>query len=175
MSQWFFSYNGQQVGPLDDAAAIAQARKNSNGFAWRDGLSAWTPIGEVAELSSVAGTSVMPVGMPPPRSGAQRSDEVDYKIVGNDMQFVEIELDPGESVVAEAGAMMYKDAAVELTTVFGDSSYATQNGTFMDKLLSAGKRVITGEGLFTTLFTHQGSSGKAHCASRRRIPARSAR
>jgi uncharacterized protein (TIGR00266 family) len=94
----------------------------------------------------------------------RRSDEVDYRIVGNDMQFVEIELDPGESVVAEAGALMYKDAAVELETVFGDSSYAGQAGTFMDKLISAGKRVITGEGLFTTLFTHRGSSGKAHCA-----------
>jgi uncharacterized protein (TIGR00266 family) len=164
MAQWFFSYNGQQVGPLDDAAAIAQARRNPNGFAWRDGFSAWKPIGEVAELSSGSGTSVVPAGMPPPPSGAQRSDEVDYRIVGNDMQFVEIELDPGESVVAEAGALMYKDAAVELQTVFGDSSYATQNGTFMDKLLSAGKRVITGEGLFTTLFTHRGSSGKAHCA-----------
>ena len=152
MAQWFLSYNGQQVGPLDDAAAIAQARGNPNGFAWREGFSAWKPIGEVVELSGGSGMSVVPASMPPPPSGAQRSDEVDYRIVGNDMQFVEIELDPGESVVAEAGAMMYKDAAVVLQTVFGDSSYATQNGTFMDKLLSAGKRVITGEGLFTTLF-----------------------
>jgi uncharacterized protein (TIGR00266 family) len=164
MAQWFFSYNGQQVGPLDDAAAVAQARRNPNGFAWRDGFSAWKPIGEVAELSGGSGMSVMPASMPPPPRGAQRSDEVDYRIVGNDMQFVEIELDPGESVVAEAGALMYKDAAIELETVFGDSSYAGQAGTFMDKLISAGKRVITGEGLFTTLFTHRGSGGKAHAA-----------
>src|SRR5581483_7077277 len=111
MAQWFLSYNGQQVGPLDDAAAIAQARKNPNGFAWREGFSAWKPIGEVPDLAGGFGTSVVPAGMPPPPSGARRSDEVDYRIVGNDMQFVEIELDPGESVVAEAGAMMYKDAA----------------------------------------------------------------
>ena len=101
MAQWFFSYNGQQMGPLDDAAAIAQARRNPNGFAWRDGFSAWKPIGEVAELSGGSGMSVMPASMPPPPRGAQRSDEVDYRIVGNDMQFVEIELDRSEEHTSE--------------------------------------------------------------------------
>jgi len=80
------------------------------------------------------------------------------------MQFVDIELDPGESVVAEAGALMYKDASIEFETVFGDSSCAGSGGGFMDKLLQAGKRVISGEGMFTTLFTHRGGSGKAHAA-----------
>jgi len=164
MSQWFFSYNGQQMGPLDQAAAVAQAARNPAGFAWREGFSAWMPIAEVGELAAASGTSVAPPGVPPPLAKGQRSDEVDYRIVGNDMQFIEIELDPGESVVAEAGALMYKSADVQLETVFGDSSYAGQGSTFMDKLLSAGKRVITGEGLFTTLFTHRGSSGKAHAA-----------
>jgi uncharacterized protein (TIGR00266 family) len=165
MYQWFLSYNGQQIGPLDHAAAVAEAQANPNGFAWREGFSGWKPIGDVVELAASSGSSVIPAGTPPPVATAtmQRSDEVDYRIVGNDMQFVEIELDPGESVVAEAGALMYKDAAIELSTVFGDSSYATQGGTFMDKLISAGKRVVTGEGLFTTLFTHRGS-GKAHAA-----------
>jgi uncharacterized protein (TIGR00266 family) len=95
---------------------------------------------------------------------ASVSDDIDFEIKGQELQFLEIELDPGESVVAEAGALMYKSADVQLETVFGDSSYAGQGSTFMDKLLSAGKRVITGEGLFTTLFTHRGSSGKAHAA-----------
>ncbi len=167
MAQWFLSYDGRQVGPLDHAAAVAQARQNPNGFAWREGFSGWKPICEVGELAEASGSGIVTAGTPPPMPGAagtRRSDEVDYRIVGNDMQFVEIELDPGESVVAEAGALMYKDAVVELQTVFGDSSYATQNGSFMDKLLSAGRRVITGEGLFTTLFTHKGSGGKAHAA-----------
>jgi uncharacterized protein (TIGR00266 family) len=80
------------------------------------------------------------------------------------MQFVEIELDPGESAVAEAGALMYKEAAVQMDTVFGDGSSSGQSGSgLMDKLLSAGKRVITGESLFTTVFTHTGS-GKAKVA-----------
>ena len=163
MSQWFFSYNGQQSGPFDDAAAAAQARRDPNGHAWREGFANWLPIAQIAELSASAGSGLAPPA-PPANAVQQRSDDVDYRIVGNDMQFVEIELDPGESVVAEAGALMYKDATIELETVFGDSSYAGSGGGFVDKLLQAGKRVITGEGLFTTLFTHRGGSGKAHAA-----------
>src|SRR3546814_18718350 len=79
------------------------------------------------------------------------------------MQFVEIELDPGESAISEAGALMYKDAAVQMDTVFGDGSHAGQDGGMFDKLLSAGKRVVTGESLFTTMFTH-GGQGKAQVA-----------
>ena len=95
------------------------------------------------------------------------SDDIDYEIKGQDLQFVEIELDPGESAVAEAGAMVWKDASVEMTTVFG--SGAGQEGGFMGKLLSAGKRLVTGESLFTTVFTHTGS-GKARVAFGAPIP-----
>ena len=101
-------------------------------------------------------TTPMPASM-----GSGRADEIDYRIVGTDMQFVEIELDPGESAIAEAGALMYKESAVQMDTVFGDGSSGGQSGGgLMDKLLSAGKRVITGESLFTTVFTHRGQ-GKA--------------
>jgi len=83
--------------------------------------------------------------------------------MGTEMQFVEVELDPGESAVAEAGAMMYKDAPVHMETIFGDGSAAGGSGGFMGKLLGAGKRVLTGESLFMTVFTHTGQ-GKAHVA-----------
>lgn len=101
--------------------------------------------------------------MPPmsPWSHTRRdgyADDIDFEIKGQELQFVEIELDPGESAVAEAGAMVWKDAAITMQTVFGDGS--NTGGGFMDKLLGAGKRLVTGEGLFTTVFTHQGS-GKA--------------
>lgn len=161
MAQWFFSYNGQQMGPLDDAAARAQARSNPNGHCWRQGFSDWQPIAQVAELQSGPLAGAAP---PPVPGGSGTADEIDYKIYGSDMQFVEIELDPGESAVAEAGAMMYKDATVQMDTVFGDGSRSSAGGGFMDKLLSAGKRVITGESLFTTVFTHAGSGGKARVA-----------
>jgi uncharacterized protein (TIGR00266 family) len=91
------------------------------------------------------------------------ADDIDFFIRGEDLQFVEIELDPGESAVAEAGAMVWKDASVGMTTVFGDGSDADNDGGFMGKLLGAGKRLITGESLFTTVFTHNGH-GKARVA-----------
>jgi len=90
------------------------------------------------------------------------ADDIDFEIKGQELQFVEIELDPGESAVAEAGALVWKDASVEMTTVFGDGSGGADGG-FMGKLLGAGKRLITGESLFTTVFTHHGR-GKARVA-----------
>jgi uncharacterized protein (TIGR00266 family) len=99
---------------------------------------------------------------------ASVADDIDFEIKGQELQFVEIELDPGESAVAEAGAMVWKDASVEMTTVFGDGS-GGQGGGFMGKLLGAGKRLVTGESLFTTVFTHNGS-GKARVAFSAPIP-----
>ena len=90
------------------------------------------------------------------------ADDIDFEIKGLETQFVEVELDPGESAIAEAGSMMFKDSDIEMTTVFGDGSHAPGGG-FLDKLVGAGKRLITGESLFTTVFTHQGE-GKARVA-----------
>jgi uncharacterized protein (TIGR00266 family) len=89
------------------------------------------------------------------------ADEIDYEILGHEMQFVEIELDPGESAISEAGAMMYKHPDIEMSTIFGDGT--GQQSGFMGKLMGAGKRVLTGESLFMTVFTHNGQ-GKARVA-----------
>ena len=91
----------------------------------------------------------------------QLADDIDFEIVGSEMQFVEIELDPGESAVSEAGSMMFKDHQITMSTVFGDGS--AQEGGFFDKLVGTGKRLVTGESLFTTVFTHEGH-GKARVA-----------
>ena len=93
---------------------------------------------------------------------ADVADDIDFEIKGQELQFVEVELDPGESAVAEAGALVWKDASIDMTTVFGDGR-SDQGGGFMGKLLGAGKRLVTGESLFTTVFTHQGR-GKARVA-----------
>ena len=76
--------------------------------------------------------------------------EIDYKIYGDDMQFVEVELDPNEATVAEAGGMMYMDDGIEMETVFGDGSQ--QQTGIMGALMGAGKRLLTGESLFMTVF-----------------------
>jgi uncharacterized protein (TIGR00266 family) len=160
MHQWYLSYNGQQMGPFDLAAAVAQARANPAGHCWRAGFAEWIPISSCAELSAES-SALVPTAPPP--TARRSADVIDYRIHGEDMQFVEVELDPGESVVAEAGAMMYKDAAVQMETVFGDGSHSGQGGSFVDKLMSAGKRVITGESLFTTMFSNAGGT-KARAA-----------
>lgn len=88
-------------------------------------------------------------------------DVVDYEIRGSEMQFVEIELDPGEAAVGEAGSMMFMDAGVSMDAVFGDGSGG--NGGLFGKLMSAGKRLVTGESLFTTVYTNR-ASAKARVA-----------
>ncbi len=84
------------------------------------------------------------------------SHEVDYKIIGEDIQFVEIELDPGETVIAEAGTMVYMEQGISFDVKMGDGS--SPNRGIMDTLLSAGSRLITGESLFITHFTNNGNS-----------------
>jgi len=84
--------------------------------------------------------------------------EIDYKIIGEEMQCVEIELDPQETVIAEAGSFMMMENEIMMETIFGDGS--KQQGGFMNKLFSAGKRLLTGESLFMTAYTHTGSGKK---------------
>lgn len=86
--------------------------------------------------------------------------EIDYKIYGDDMQYVEIELDPNETVISEAGSMMMINPNIHMETIFGDGSTSGGNG-FMDKLFAAGRRTLTGESLFMTTFTNRGT-GKDH-------------
>ena len=83
-------------------------------------------------------------------------DVVDFEIKGAEMQFVEVELDPGEAAVGEAGSMFFMDTGIAMDTVFGDGS--TANGGLFGKLLGAGKRLVTGESLFTTVYTNNTSS-----------------
>lgn len=86
--------------------------------------------------------------------------EIDYELFGDDMQFVQVELDPNETVIAEAGSLMMMDDDIKMETIFGDGSSGRGSG-LMGKLLGAGKRVLTGESLFMTTFTNEGS-GKKH-------------
>jgi uncharacterized protein (TIGR00266 family) len=90
-------------------------------------------------------------------------DVVDYEIKGAEMQYVEVELDPGEAAIGEAGSLMFMDAGIAMDTVFGDGSAGGQGGGLFGKLLGAGKRLITGESLFTTVYTNN-AGGKQRVA-----------
>jgi uncharacterized protein (AIM24 family) len=87
---------------------------------------------------------------------AMAMDVVEYEIKGTEMQFVEVELDPGEAAVGEAGSLFFMDAGITMDTVFGDGS--NPGGGLLGKLLGAGKRLVTGESLFTTVYTNVVSS-----------------
>ncbi len=90
----------------------------------------------------------------------KQNHEIDYKIFGEELQYVEIELDPQESVIAEPGSFMMMDAEVQMATIFGDGSQNSNSGGFLGKLMSAGKRLIVGENLFMTAFTNNGYGKK---------------
>ena len=86
--------------------------------------------------------------------------EIDYKIFGEELQYVEIELDPQETVIGEPGGFMMMDADIQMNTIFGDGSPASNNGGLFGMLMSAGKRLLVGENLFMTAFTNQGQGKK---------------
>ncbi len=89
-----------------------------------------------------------------------KSHEVDFQIYGDDLQFVEIELDPNETVIAEAGMMMYMEDGIGFETKMGDGS--KPDSGLMSKIVSVGKRALTGESLFMTHFSNQAPAGKRH-------------
>jgi uncharacterized protein (TIGR00266 family) len=152
---------GQQVGPVsenDVVNAIKSGSAEGSTLVFTAGMENWTPLGQVDRFRPHLGAAAPP---PLPAGGRMaaappRAHEIDYKIAGEDLQFVEVELDPGESVVAEAGALMYMSAGIQMETIFGDGSGQGQAKGLMGALLGAGKRILTGESLFMTVFTAQG-------------------
>ena len=152
--QWYMAVGGHQVGPVSEDE-IRQNLQNgtidASTLLFAEGMANWTPLQEVAEFS---GTSAPRAITPPPVPGGRRAHEIDSTIYGEDLQFVEVALDPGESVVAEAGSMMYMTQGIDMETVFGDGS-GQQQGGLVGALLGAGKRLLTGESLFMTVFTNR--------------------
>ena len=167
MSQqdWFMAIGGHQVGPVTRDDVVTNLRNGTvdgNTLVFKAGLSNWTPLKDVPELAAyLSGASA--AGGPPPLVPGRQAHDIDFKIMGSEMQFVEVELDPGESAVAEAGSMMYMTQSIEMETVFGDGSQQSRSGGVMGALLGAGKRLLTGESLFMTTFTNTGQ-GKQQVA-----------
>ncbi|MFZ5949386.1 MAG: TIGR00266 family protein [Candidatus Rifleibacteriota bacterium] len=162
---WYLAVAGQAQGPMGREDVIQKLRSgsvNKNTMVYCEGVTrTWAPIENIEEFSQELGKGAFMPPIPTMRTAPAKADEVDFCVYGDDLQFVEIELDPGESVVAEAGSMMYMDSSIEMQTIFGDGS--EQQSGFWGKLAGAGKRLLTGESLFMTVFTHSGS-GKAKVA-----------
>jgi uncharacterized protein (TIGR00266 family) len=161
--QWYMAIGGHQVGPISQDEIVQNLRNGSidrTALVFTQGMANWQPLHEVAAFAPFLGAAGVPP--PPPAAPGRRAHDIDFTIHGTEMQFVEVELDPGEAAVAEAGSMMYMSPAISMETIFGDGSRAS--GGVMDKLLGAGKRLLTGESLFMTVFTHTGASGKQRVA-----------
>jgi uncharacterized protein (TIGR00266 family) len=162
---WHLVENGASVGPmmLDELVARLPRAGGPEAMVYGPGLFNWTPAGKVAAVAERLGQQQQrpafaggPPGVPPVPyggyGGQPRSDAIDYQIFGNEMQYVEVTLDPGETAIAEAGAMFYMNPGIQMQTIFGDPSQPQQG--FLNKLMTAGKRVLTGESLFITTFTN---------------------
>lgn len=143
---WYYAKDGKSVGPMtiDDLIRHLPGVGGAEAMVYGPTTGEWTKAKHVATLVGALGG-----GSAPPMPKSRIADEIDYEIYGDDMQFVEVTLDPGEVVVAEAGAMMYMTQGIQMETVFGDPS---NNSGIMGKLFEAGKRMITGESLFLTTF-----------------------
>lgn len=159
-ASWYYADGQESVGPmsLQQLRSILPQVGGRETMVYGPGLVQWTEAKHVDELMQ----TVVPPTVPPPPPRNRNSDEIDYEIFGEEMQYVVVELDPGEMIIAEAGSMMFMTPDIKMETKFGDHSEAQQGG-FFGKLMSAGKRVLTGESLFVTTFT-QGGSGKGQVA-----------
>jgi uncharacterized protein (TIGR00266 family) len=161
MQQWFVAVAGKQLGPWPTEEVIRRIQAGEiprDAHVFAQGMAGWEPVASRAEFSEAFMRPAAPAAAPAaaqaqwaaPSSG-QVAHEIDYEILGEEMQLVEITLDPQEACVAEAGAFLYMEPGIQMETIFGDGSKQQSSG-IMGKLLSAGKRVITGESLFMTAF-----------------------
>lgn len=158
-AQWFYVDNGESVGPLSKADLLARlpSVQGDDTLVYGPGLSSWTAARGVPGLRS----AIVAADTLPPAPRQRRADEIDYQIFGDDMQYVEIEVDPHEMVIAEAGSMMYMTPGIHMETRFGDPS--AQDQGVLGKVWTAAKRKMTGESLFMTTFTGRGPD-KQHVA-----------
>ncbi|MFQ5430766.1 MAG: TIGR00266 family protein [Phycisphaerae bacterium] len=144
---WYYAQDGKPVGPMSREELIRRLPSVGGGetLVYGPTVPTWTQARRVASI----GGSARGGQAPPPAPRARTADEIEYEVFGDDMQFVEVTLDPDEVVVAEAGAMLYMTRGIQMETVFGDPS--KQQG-LLGKLFEAGKRMISGESLFLTTF-----------------------
>jgi uncharacterized protein (TIGR00266 family) len=153
-AQWYIALHGHQIGPVPASEVESQIRSGSitaETFVYTTGMANWTPLKDVPVFAAEFKPGAAPPALPTPPGRV--AHEIDFTIQGAEMQFVEVQLDPGESAIAEAGVMMYMTDGIEMQTVFGDG---TEQPGVMGKLVGAGKRLLTGESLFMTVFTSRG-------------------
>jgi uncharacterized protein (TIGR00266 family) len=177
---WYYAQGQERVGPMSQSELIRKlpSLEGKQTKVYGPGLSNWTNAGEVPELRDAfeprpakkeAPTSASSAPAPkklsssssgsgssskPSSSKPKKSHEIDVEVFGNEMQYVVVTLDVGETVMAEPGGMMYMTEGIDMSTKFGDPN--KEKSSFFDKMKTAGKRALTGESMFVTTFTNTG-------------------
>ena len=167
MKTWFYAISRTQTTSASQETLpdlVSAGTLTPGTLMWSEGMGEWQPAREaLPELFNAQRLAPPPLpSSPPPLGVARRSHELDYEVHGDDMQIVEVELDPGETVIAEAGGMCYMEENIEFETRMGDGS--EPGGGFVGMLKNIGKRVLTGESIFMTHFTNRGGGGKRRVA-----------
>lgn len=160
MTQWHYHTPSGSNGSTAEenlTELVENGTLKADTFVWKSGMTEWQPAGKV--LPQLFPASAAPPPPPIPGMAGKRSHEIDFTILGESMQMVEIELDPNETVIAEAGSMNYMEDGISFETKMGDGS--TPDSGFMGKLMQVGKRALTGESLFMTHFTNRGGGKKS--------------
>lgn len=158
MTEWHYHTLSGSNGTTSQenlAELVSNGTLKAETFVWKAGMAEWKPAALV--LPQLFSASSSPPPPPLPEAGGKRSHDIDFTILGESMQMVEIELDPHETVIAEAGSMNYMEDGIAFETKMGDGS--NPDTGFMGKLMQVGKRALTGESLFMTHFTNR-SGGK---------------
>lgn len=162
--QWYIHTKGKPYGPVsadEIRRGIKSGIYNEKMMAFGPGMIKWESILTIPQLRISSPKTTDSAHIPSPTFHQDLlAHDIDFEIMGDDSQLVQIELDPTESVISEAGNMMYMDAPVQMDTVFGDGN---ENRGIVDSLIGAGKRLLTGESLFMTVFTNRGHD-KHHVA-----------
>ncbi len=156
---WYYADGQRSVGPMSLSELKAQLSKmdGKETLVYGPGLVQWTEAKHVDDIME----NISPPRTPPSIRASRQSDEIDYEIFGSEMQYVVIELDPQEMVIAEPGVMMFMTAGIKMETKFGDPSKPDTG--VLNKLMTAGRRMMTGESMFVTTFTQTGK-GKGQVA-----------
>lgn len=149
---WYCLFNTRQYGPFSTEETIDFIHQHQNSLVWREGMAGWMPANKFSVLNAVS-------DIPPPTT-AYFDSGLSFQVHGDDMQYVEIDLAPQESVIAEPGSMIYKDNDVTLEAQLSGN----KNKGFLGRMMGAGKRVLSGERAFLSVFSNESDRKSARVA-----------
>ena len=172
MADWYYLVGEKRYGPVNKTQIVAllQGYKiNPETYVFTTGMADWALVQDIPDLMAAIPPPAPPEPEPEPPSGPEDAGAVEYRVMGEQTQYVEIDLNPQDSAVADMGAMIFTSADIKMNPIFGDGRGQDMNG-FVGRMVEAGKRLLTGEAQYATVFTNQSATDKATVALAAPIP-----